>query len=69
MHDRIETAFSKDLCERCIIDIHLDALDRRILRQVLTAARAEVVKHRHLLTLGQQFPHKVGADETGSPSH
>ena len=69
MYDRIETAFIKDLCERCIIDIHLDALDRRILRQVLTAARAEVVEYRHLLALGQQFPHKVGADETGAPGH
>ena len=56
MYDRIETAFIKDLCERCIIDIHLDALDRRILRQVLTAARAEVVEYRHLLALDQQFP-------------
>ena len=67
VNDRIEMAFLKDSGECCIIDIHLDALDA--LRQIVTRPRTEIVEHRHLLALGQQFSHKMGADEAGATRH
>ena len=67
MHDRIKMPLIKDSGECRIVDIHLDALDA--LRQIVTRPRAEVVEHRHLLALGQQFSHKMGADEAGTTRH
>jgi hypothetical protein len=57
----------KDSGECRIVDIHLDALDA--LQQIVTRPSAEVVEHRHLLALGQQFSHKMGADEAGATRH
>ena len=29
----------------------------------------KLIEHRHLLALGQQFSHKMGADEAGTTRH